>query len=82
MASRLSPNEFIPVAEESGLIIPLGRWAMDEAAQTLAGWDRAAGGDCGVKVAVNLSAIQLQRDRIPTMVQSALEQARHRRRAR
>lgn len=69
----LSPNEFIPVAEESGLIIPLGRWAMEEAARTLAAWDVAAGGDCGVKVAVNLSAIQLQRDRIPDMVQAALE---------
>jgi diguanylate cyclase (GGDEF)-like protein len=70
----LSPNDFIPVAEESGLIVPLGRWAMEEAARTLAGWDVAAGGDCGVKVAVNLSAIQLQRDRIPEMVQAALEQ--------
>ncbi|AQR75626.1 bifunctional diguanylate cyclase/phosphodiesterase [Sphingomonas sp. LM7] len=70
----LSPNDFIPVAEESGLIVPLGRWAMGEAARTLAAWDLAAGGDCGVKVAVNLSAIQLQRDRIPEMVQAALEQ--------
>jgi EAL domain-containing protein (putative c-di-GMP-specific phosphodiesterase class I) len=70
---RLSPNDFIPVAEESGLIIPLGRWAMEEAAQTIAAWDRAAGGDAGVKVAVNLSAIQLQRDHIPAMVKSALD---------
>jgi diguanylate cyclase (GGDEF)-like protein len=72
---RLSPNDFIPVAEESGLIIPLGRWAMEEAAQTIAAWDRASGGDSGVKVAVNLSAIQLQRDHIPAMVRDAL--ARH-----
>jgi diguanylate cyclase (GGDEF)-like protein len=71
----LSPNDFIPVAEESGLIVPLGRWAMEEAARTLAAWDRGAGRDCGVKIAVNLSAIQLQRDRVPEMVQSALEQA-------
>jgi diguanylate cyclase (GGDEF)-like protein len=68
----LSPNDFIPVAEESGLIVPLGRWAMEEAARTLAAWDATAGGDCGVKVAVNLSAIQLQRDRIPEMVEAAL----------
>ncbi len=70
---RLSPNDFIPVAEESGLIIPLGRWAMEEAAQTIAAWDRIAGGDSGVKIAVNLSAIQLQRDHIPAMVRTALE---------
>lgn len=71
----LSPTEFIPVAEESGLIVPLGRWAMDEAARTLAAWDAAAGGDCGVNVAVNLSAIQLQRDQIPPMIEAAV--ARH-----
>jgi diguanylate cyclase (GGDEF)-like protein len=69
----LSPDVFIPVAEESGLIIPLGRWAMDEAAKTLAAWNAQAGGDCGVKIAVNLSAIQLQRDNVPDMVQSVLE---------
>ena len=33
---EISPTEFIPVAEESGLIVQLGRWAMDKAAQTLA----------------------------------------------
>src|SRR4030095_3282148 len=36
---EISPTEFIPVAEESGLILQLGRWAMDKAAQTLAQWD-------------------------------------------
>jgi diguanylate cyclase (GGDEF)-like protein len=70
---KLSPDQFIPVAEESGLIVPLGRWAMDEAAKTIAEWDAAWGGDCGVKIAVNLSAIQLQRDQIPTMVKAALD---------
>ncbi|MES2058930.1 MAG: bifunctional diguanylate cyclase/phosphodiesterase [Pseudomonadota bacterium] len=67
-----SPNDFIPVAEESGLIVPLGRWAIEEAARTLAGWDNKAGGDCGVKLAVNLSAIQLQRDAIAPVVERAL----------
>lgn len=70
---KLSPNDFIPVAEEAGLIVPLGRWAMDEAAKTIADWDARAGGDCGARVAVNLSAIQLQRDHIPNMVKSALD---------
>ena len=70
-----SPSDFIPVAEESGLIVPLGRWAMDEAARILAGWDAQAGGDCGARMAVNLSAIQLQRDSIPGMVEQALANA-------
>lgn len=69
----ISPNAFIPVAEESGLIVPLGRWAIDEAARTLAEWDARAGGDCGVKIAVNLSAIQLQRDHIGTLVKAAID---------
>lgn len=67
-----SPTDFIPVAEESGLIVPLGRWAIDEAARTLAAWDAQLGGQCGVKVAVNLSAIQLQRDDIAPVVEAAL----------
>jgi predicted signal transduction protein with EAL and GGDEF domain len=66
------PTDFIPVAEESGLIVPLGRWAMHEAARTVAQWDAVGGGDCGINVAVNLSAIQLQRDQIAPMVESAL----------
>jgi EAL domain-containing protein (putative c-di-GMP-specific phosphodiesterase class I) len=69
---ELHPADFIPVAEESGLIVPLGRWAIDEAARTLAGWDKAMGGHCGVRVAVNLSAIQLQRDAIAPVLARAL----------
>jgi predicted signal transduction protein with EAL and GGDEF domain len=69
---QISPVEFIPVAEESGLIVPLGRWALDEATRTLAAWDEAAGGDCGVQVAVNISPIQLQRDGIVDLVGAAL----------
>ncbi|WP_179512243.1 MULTISPECIES: bifunctional diguanylate cyclase/phosphodiesterase [unclassified Sphingomonas] len=67
-----SPSIFIPVAEESGLILPLGRWALDEAARTLAAWDLQSGGDCGVSMSVNLSAIQLQRDAVAPMVAAAL----------
>ena len=69
----LSPTEFIPVAEESGLIVPLGRWALNEAARTLAAWDARAGGSCGVSMSVNVSAIQLQRDQIPAALQAALD---------
>ncbi|MBY0519368.1 MAG: bifunctional diguanylate cyclase/phosphodiesterase [Sphingomonas sp.] len=69
---EISPNEFIPVAEESGLIMPLGRWAMNEAAAALARWDTLHGGNCGVRFAVNLSAIQLQRDDVAQVVRTAL----------
>ena len=68
-----SPEQFIPVAEESGLILPLGRWAIDEALGTLAAWDKRSGGDCGAQISVNLSAIQLQRDVVTPVVKAALE---------
>ncbi|WP_420833420.1 putative bifunctional diguanylate cyclase/phosphodiesterase [Sphingomonas pollutisoli] len=69
---ELLPSDFIPVAEESGLIVPLGRWAIEESVRTLADWDARFGADCGVKIAVNLSAIQLQRDSITPLLESAL----------
>jgi diguanylate cyclase (GGDEF)-like protein len=68
----ISPTEFIPVAEESGLILTLGRWAMDKAASTLAEWDRKAGAALPVYVGVNLSAIQVARDDIAAVVSIAL----------
>ena len=70
---EISPSEFIPVAEESGLILSLGRWAMDKAAQTLAGWDKDAGQVLPFYVAVNLSAIQVARDDLAGVVSSALK---------
>ena len=72
---EISPTEFIPVAEESGLILTLGRWAMDKAVQTLTEWDRQNGAPIPAYVAVNLSAIQVARDNIAEVVESALRSA-------
>jgi diguanylate cyclase (GGDEF)-like protein len=69
---EITPTEFIPVAEESGLILTLGRWAMDKAVGTLASWDKQAGETLPLYVGVNLSAIQVARDDIAGMVGSAL----------
>ena len=69
---EISPTEFIPVAEESGLILQLGRWAMDKATSTLADWDKAAGENLPLYVGVNLSAIQVSRDNVAEVVESAL----------
>jgi diguanylate cyclase (GGDEF)-like protein len=70
---EISPTEFIPVAEESGLILALGRWAMDKATQTLADWDKQAGERLPLYVSVNLSAIQVARDDVSGMVAGALK---------
>jgi diguanylate cyclase (GGDEF)-like protein len=53
----LSPGEFIPVAERSKLILPLGEWALGEACRQNKAWTDAGLGRA--KVAVNLSAVQL-----------------------
>src|SRR5689334_13616964 len=70
---EISPTEFIPVAEESGLILQLGRWAMDKAARTLAEWDRQTGEKLPLYVGVNLSAIQVARDNVADMVEGSLK---------
>ena len=72
---EISPTEFIPVAEESGLILHLGRWAMDRALATLAAWDKAAGGPLPLRLGVNLSAIQIARDDVAALVAGALRTA-------
>jgi diguanylate cyclase (GGDEF)-like protein len=72
----ISPAEFIPVAEESGLIVQLGRWALDAAARALAEWDSAEGAMLPIGISVNLSAIQVARDDVATAVSSALRSGR------
>lgn len=68
----VSPNDFIPVAEESGLIVQLGRWALNESMQQLARWDAVFGERVPVKINVNLSPIQMARDDVISTVSDAL----------
>ncbi len=68
----VTPSEFIPVAEESGLIVQLGRWALDTATQTLADWDRKTGTRLPISVNVNLSPVQISRDDVAAAVSGAL----------
>src|SRR5437868_6141286 len=68
----ITPSEFIPVAEESGLIVQLGRWALDTATQTLADWDRKTGTRLPINVNVNLSPVQISRDDVAAAVSGAL----------
>lgn len=70
--SAISPSEFIPVAEESGLIVQLGRWALDTAMNTLRDWDRQTGTLLPFSISVNLSPIQISRDDVAAAVSGAL----------
>lgn len=67
------PMRFIPAAEESGLIIPLGAWVMHEACRQAAAWRRA--GLPPLVMAVNLSAVQFRRGDVEQTVIAVLEAA-------
>jgi diguanylate cyclase (GGDEF)-like protein/PAS domain S-box-containing protein len=69
----VSPVRFIPVAEESGLIIPMGRWVLRTACAQSADWLRA--GLPPVRTSVNLSMRQLQDDGLVDDIRAALEEA-------
>ncbi len=68
----LAPDAFIPLAEETGLIVPIGRFMLESACTRAAAWD-VAGHRVGVSVKV--SAHQLNRDGFATDVQRALQQS-------
>ena len=68
------PAQFIPLAEESGLIVAIGDWALNEACRTLADW-RARGVAHGMTMSVNVSAVQLLRSDLPETVRLALAAA-------
>ncbi len=67
------PNHFIPIAEEIGLIIPLGAWVIAEAARQVKRWHAAGFGD--LVVSVNISALQFHQAGFLNEVQGILEQA-------
>ncbi|MFN8173529.1 MAG: EAL domain-containing protein [Solirubrobacteraceae bacterium] len=69
------PGEFIPVAEESGLIVPLGQWVLEEACRQAAEWDRDAAPLAGLPVSVNLSARQVSHPDLARVVRAALARA-------
>jgi diguanylate cyclase (GGDEF)-like protein/PAS domain S-box-containing protein len=56
---ELRPDEFIPVAEESGLIVPLGDWVLVEACRQLSEWRRTNPAEAPGRISVNLSRAQL-----------------------
>ncbi|HVY16035.1 MAG TPA: EAL domain-containing protein [Rhodopila sp.] len=62
----VSPSEFIPIAEESGLIVPLGRWVLETACREASAWED------DLQVSVNVSPVQLQQTDFAEMVADTL----------
>ena len=69
----ISPAEFIPLAEESGLILPLGHWVLTTACEQLSAW-AGKSETAHLSIAVNISAKQLG---LPTFVEEVLAQVDH-----
>jgi len=69
----VAPGEFIPLAEETGLIVPLGEWVLFEACRQARAW-QAAG--LHLRMAVNLSARQFRQESLVETVRGALATAR------
>jgi diguanylate cyclase len=70
-AGMVSPNQFIPVAEESGLIIPIGEWVLKSACMQGKAWHD--NGQSALKIAVNLSPVQFLHENLVEMVIKALK---------
>lgn len=73
----LNPTSFIPLAEESGLILPLGKWLIYQCARRMASWD-AEGKSvarASINLAINLSARQFQSEEVADTISSALTSA-------
>ncbi|HEX2954083.1 MAG TPA: EAL domain-containing protein, partial [Bacillota bacterium] len=68
----VSPAEFIPMAEETGLIVPIGSWVLRNACLQSKAWQSM--GLPPIKIAVNLSARQFQQEDLVAMVKEALDQ--------
>ena len=68
----ISPVEFIPVAEQSGLIVPIGEYVLREACATAKAWQER--GLPPFRMAINISGVQFHRSDIVTLVADVLEQ--------
>ncbi|WP_433305612.1 putative bifunctional diguanylate cyclase/phosphodiesterase [Actinoplanes sp. CA-030573] len=69
------PDEFIPIAEESGLIVPLGRRVLREACRQLAAWRREFPAAAGMRIGVNVAGRQLREPGFVGEVREALAEA-------
>jgi len=71
----VSPAEFIPIAEETGHIVPIGAWVLEQACRDLVGWQRT---EPSMSVAVNLSVRQVLASDVAGLVEKVLERTQAR----
>jgi diguanylate cyclase (GGDEF)-like protein len=76
-AGYVSPADFIPLAEETGLVVPIGRWVLDAASQQMRHWQLRFGA-CAqpLVMGINVSGVQFARDDVVSAVRASLMGAR------
>jgi diguanylate cyclase (GGDEF)-like protein/PAS domain S-box-containing protein len=71
----LAPGSFIPLAEETGLLLPIGRWVLRHACQQVRAWQATIPGHRQLGISVNLSAVELAQPNLVAEVAQALAEA-------
>lgn len=71
----ISPGEFIPIAEETGAIIPIGDWVLEHACRQFVSWSSVMGSTAPTRLSVNLSRIQVAMPGLADHVAGCLERA-------
>ena len=72
----VSPLDFIPVAEETGLIVPIGQWVLEEACRKVREWQLCSPPNRALSLSVNLSARQVAQPDLVELISAALEKSK------
>jgi diguanylate cyclase (GGDEF)-like protein len=72
----VSPADFVPVAEETGLIVPIGQWVLEEACKKVREWQLSSPGHRALSLSVNLSARQVAQPDLLERIKGALEESK------
>jgi diguanylate cyclase (GGDEF)-like protein len=70
----IMPEKFIPIAEETGLIIPLGKWVLDEACRQMSRWQQLSPTDEPLAISVNLSGKQFMQPDLLAQIKAVLRE--------
>jgi len=71
----VTPDKFVPLAEELGLIVPIGEWVLREACRQVREWQERYPADQPLRISVNLSARELQHPTLVEVIKEALREA-------